>query len=79
MRWTIDYLNKIRALKTNVSTTILSSEPGAISFIAEALNMKGSYLSEADLDLNNHTHNAYQPYEFVMNPTFSSRNNSDFI
>ena len=50
MRWTIDYLNKIRALKTNVSTTILSSEPGAISFIAEALNMKGSYLSEADLD-----------------------------
>ncbi len=78
MRWTINYLNKIRALKTYVSTTILSSEPGAISFIADVLNMKSSYLSEADLDKNDHSHNASQPYEFVMNPTFSSRANSDF-
>ena len=78
MRWTIDYLNKIRALKNNVSTTIASSEPGAISFIADALNMKESYLSVSDLDKSNHDKTAYQPYEFVMNPTFSSRTNSDF-
>ena len=79
MRWTIDYLNKIRALKNKLSTTILTSEPGALSFIAEALNMKSSYLSESDLDKDNHDHSSNQPYEFVMNPTFSSRNNSDFI